>query len=210
MCVICVKEKGIQMPKESTIRKMFSANHDGAGYMLWKNTWDYVKISKGYMTVEDLLRALEEEKITKGDVIILHFRWGTQGGTQPGLTHPYPITDDYNKLMALDVKTNVGICHNGIIRRTTRYDSIYNDTMIFIHEYLCKIVKQPKDLLKETIQDSIEYLTCSKWASLDKDGNIVKIGRFEYDSDGLCYSNLHWNVERNRKIDFNSWLLSLK
>lgn len=199
MCVICIKEKGIEMPNEEKIRKMFSANHDGAGYMLWKNTWTFVKISKGYMTVEDLLRALEQEKITKDDVIILHFRWGTQGGTHPELTHPYPISADYTKLMNIELFSDVGICHNGVIRRTSYPNSIYNDTMIFIHKYMCNLVKKPKDLMNKKIQNTIEYLTYSKWASLDKDGNIVKIGRFEYDNDGICYSNLHWDVEKSWK-----------
>ena len=207
MCVICIKDRGIQLPSEEKIRKMFTANHDGSGYMLWKNTWDYVKISKGYMTVEDLLRALDDEKITKDDVIILHFRWGTQGGTHPELTHPYPICTDYKKMMALDVKTNMGICHNGIIRRTSYANSIYNDTMIFIHNYMCNFVKKPQDLLNKKTQNTIEYLSCSKWASLDKDGNIVKIGKFEYDKTGLCYSNLHWDVEIKPIKDFRSWYL---
>lgn len=192
MCVICVKNKGVNAPNDQTIRDMFSANHDGAGYMLWKSTQDYVKISKGYMTVESLLESLKKEKITKDDVIIYHFRWGTQGGTHPELTHPYPLVRDYNLMCELNVKADCGICHNGIIRRTSYPNAIYNDTMIFIYDYICKLVDSPKGLQLKKNQEIIHDLSNSKWASLDRTGKVVMIGEFINDKNGLWYSNMNW------------------
>lgn len=190
MCVICVKKRGIDLPTENQIRTMFRRNPHGSGYM-FLNKKNEVEVHKGFMNVEELLRSLKEDKITKDDVIIYHFRIGTQGGNIPELTHPYPYTNDYKNCFLLDFTTCLGIAHNGIIPLTSSrlVKTETNDTIDFITKYLVKIVRNKDDLKDENVLEMIKKLTNSKWAFLNEDGEIALVGDFIEEKNGLLFSN---------------------
>ena len=59
MCIICVSRSGVRQPGEATIRAMFLNNPHGAGYMFARDGW--VTIHKGFMDLDDYLRAIREE-----------------------------------------------------------------------------------------------------------------------------------------------------
>ena len=78
MCIICVSRSGVRQPGEATIRAMFLNNPHGAGYMFARDGW--VTIHKGFMDLDDYLRAIREEHFTVSDNVVYHFRISTQDG----------------------------------------------------------------------------------------------------------------------------------
>lgn len=51
MCIICAKNKGIDMPSSDTITNMWNNDDDGCGIMWVEN--NRVRIHKGFMTLKD-------------------------------------------------------------------------------------------------------------------------------------------------------------
>lgn len=189
MCIICVSKKGVRQPNNEELKNMFDNNEDGCGYMSLKN--NQVVIAKGFLTFEEFKKALDLEKFTNENVVIYHFRKSTQGGIQRELTHPYPLSSQMKKLRALDIICDLGIVHNGIISMTSNPKiTDYNDTMKFITDYMSKLIRNSNDLKSAEIQEMILRLTQSKWAFLDKFGNVETIGNFITDKEsGLMFSN---------------------
>ena len=188
MCVICVKEKGVKMPTMENIKAMWEHNPDGAGYMLARN--GYVYIRKGFMKLSDFLSALETEKITTDDVIIMHFRISTQGGVNKAMTHPFALSTRLEDMKELNVMADVGVVHNGIIRMTTDFrQKEYSDTALFVANYLSKLIRTADDFYDEEIKEMIFNLIGSKMVLLNGNGDIQMIGEFAK-RNGLWYSNL--------------------
>lgn len=186
MCIICVSAKGVRQPSLTELKNMWERNPDGAGYMVARN--GKVEIHKGFMFFDDLLRSLKSEKFTKDDPVIYHFRISTQAGICPEMTHPFPLTRNYNGLCALDVTAKIGVAHNGIIQLTSNGDKNYSDTALFIGNYMTKLVKTKSDVHDKTTLQMIEKLIGSKMAIMDGDGAIETIGTFCED-EGMLFSN---------------------
>ena len=191
MCVIAVSPKGIRQPNESDLHSMWTTNPHGGGYMVARN--GRVEIHKGFMTWDEFIRSVRSEKFTKNDSVVYHFRIATQGGINPEMSHPFPITDKDKYLKGLDIYCPVGIAHNGIIPLTTTVnETTLSDTALFIKKYLINLIRCPQDIHNYNIQKMIEELGKSKFALMDSDGNIVTIGKF-YDDNGIMLSNTnHW------------------
>lgn len=189
MCIICISKKGVRQPNKEELRIMWDRNPDGAGYM-FVNKDGYVEIHKGFMTFENFYYNVKYEKFTKNDVVCYHFRIATQGGINPQMTHPFPLTKDLKMTKVLDMTCPVGIVHNGIIPCTTdRNDKEYSDTARFICEYLSRMVTCSDDLKNKRTLGRIESLIQSKMAILDGNGNLVTIGDFITEQSGLMFSN---------------------
>lgn len=189
MCIICISNKGTRQPNTKEIRTMWEANPHGAGYMFLNKDND-VEIHKGFMELDDFLRAVKSENFTADDVVIYHFRISTQAGVNPEMTHPFPLSRNIEDMKALDLLCHVGIAHNGIIPLTTdKNDKEYSDTAHFIAEYLPQILHYPEDLKDDKVLKIIQELAKSKLAILDNTGHIALIGHFITDDSGLIYSN---------------------
>lgn len=187
MCVICVSKKGIRQPTETELYSMWAHNPHGAGYMSVRN--NKVMIHKGFMFYDDFIRSVRSENFTEDDSVIYHFRIRTQGKTDATMTHPFPITNNPKYLTALDVICDIGIAHNGIIPITTDYkETEFSDTALFIQKYLSEIIHSPNDINNKRIQEIIGYLGKSKFALLNRSGDIAIIGTF-YNDNGLLLSN---------------------
>ena len=78
MCIICVSKSGVRQPGEATIRSMFLNNPHGAGYMVARG--GRVEIHKGFMRLDEYLRAIRAECFTPQDSVVYHFRISTQAG----------------------------------------------------------------------------------------------------------------------------------
>ena len=193
MCVIAAKPKGIDMMSDEYIQNMWDNNDDGAGFM-YADGKD-VHISKGYMKFADFKQALKDlgEKVDlKNTALVLHFRIGTAGGNIPANTHPFPITDNVQLLQKLNVKTKLGIAHNGIINIKTHATNI-SDTMEYIVSRLSLIYRENHEFYKSpNIMKLILNATSSKWAFLTPDGTIYTIGDFT-EEEGILYSNLTYS-----------------
>mgnify|MGYP000758667654 CR=1 FL=1 len=135
MCIICVSKSGVRQPGEATIRAMFLNNPHGAGYMVARG--GRVQIHKGFMRLDEYLRAIRTERFTPQDSVVYHFRISTQAGVNPEMTHPFPLSNQPARLRRLDQSCRIGVAHNGIIRLTSDPNNErYSDTAIFITDYL--------------------------------------------------------------------------
>ena len=189
MCIIAAKPTGVQPPDASTLRKMWDANSDGAGFMYNMN--GKVNIQKGLMTFEDFTKAwnkLSKSVDMKKTAIVLHFRITTHGGTKPENCHPFPISDNVEVLKRLHITTDLGVAHNGIIDSVIPRKDI-SDTMEYIATQLAPLKKAlPRFYENKHAMLMVKNAIDSKMAFLTGDGKIYTIGDF-INSNGMLYSN---------------------
>ena len=189
MCVICVKKQGKRLPTYEELELMWARNPHGAGFMFARN--GLVHIRKGFMTLSALIHAMNEEKITKEDSLVIHFRISTQGGITQENCHPFPISPKLEDMEALEITSNIGIAHNGIIQRTSQNNCKYSDTALFVIKYLCFIYRSPKDIYCKALNEAAYALApYNKFALMNGDGKITLLGDFQ-EKNGLLYSNLY-------------------
>ena len=188
MCVIAVSRAGVKQPTMEQLKTMFDHNPDGAGYMYARD--GKVTIHKGCMDFKDFKRAVNDEHFTEADPVVYHFRISTQAGVNPQMTHPFPLTKKRENCEKLDVRCTVGIAHNGIIRMTSDVkETRFSDTVIFITDYMTKLIRDRADITDNAVINMIDNMTNSKWAIMDGvTGEIVTIGKFINDGD-LLFSN---------------------
>lgn len=91
MCVIAFVKPDVVL-KEDHVRRMWEANSHGAGFAYYEaGQWQFVK---GFMALEELLKALQEKGLLGGKdhpPFAIHFRIATHGGITPELTHPFEV-----------------------------------------------------------------------------------------------------------------------
>lgn len=190
MCIIIVKKKGVDLPSRAVLKQCYKNNPDGCGFMYHNE--DKVIIDKGYKSFENFyekLRSVDKKIHLKNQSCVLHFRIATAGKKDKGNCHPFPISDDKNKLKATFLETDIGIAHNGTIVDFVEKNSNLSDTMWFIIEFLFPFYYYDEDFVQnEKMQNIIENTTNSKFAFLDNNGNIYLIGNF-IEENGLMFSN---------------------
>ncbi len=187
MCIICVSKPGCEQPSVKTLRTMFLLNPHGAGYMVARG--GKVFIHKGFMNIEEFLNAVRRERFTAADSVVYHFRISTQAGVNPEMTHPFPLSNQPRRMLALDMTCRCGVAHNGIIRLTSDpTNTRFSDTAVFITDYLTNIIRKPADLRNQERLDTIYRLAQSKFAIMDGSGYTATVGEFINDR-GILYSN---------------------
>ena len=172
MCIIMQIPLGEKIPSLEVFKICAKNNADGMGFMYRRN--NVVKINKGYFNVDDLYKAVK--KIKNSDVCV-HFRYSTHGLISPGNCHPFPLTNDVNKLQSQKINCEIGIAHNGIIQGMI-VDKSLSDTMVFIRDLNVDNVKEIPSYIKGT---DGKFLIMTKFKT-------YLIGNFVYD-DGIYYSN---------------------
>ena len=193
MCIIAIKNAGVEMPSEAIIKNMFQRNPDGAGIMWVDKDIKKVRIEKGIMTVKSFLE--KSKRFQKDDTVIMHFRIGTSGGNIKANTHPFPISENFEDLKKLKACEDIAVVHNGIID-IVRSRKDVSDTMEFIANRLAYVrAAMPDFYHDENILKWIENEISSKMAILTGEGEIIKIGNF-IEKDGMVYSNDSYE-ERN-------------
>lgn len=198
MCVILVKERGIELPTKDVLESCWKRNPDGAGFMF--NDCDKVVIMKGFMTFEEFylrLQTANEFYHLKEKGLVIHFRIATSGLKDKGNCHPYPISNDNLDLRKSFITTELGIAHNGIIRSYNGKDKILNDTQLFIKNDLFELNSLDKKFYKNVIfQSMIERLIDgSRLVFLNEKGEIIKLGNWFRDGN-YYFSNLN-HVSKN-------------
>lgn len=200
MCIIVVKDKKTELPKEEYLKNCFENNPDGAGFMYTKH--NKVIVDKGYMTYSKFLKRYKKlcKKFNnfENKALIMHFRIGTAGTNSKENTHPYTMTDSISQLHKTYIKTDLGMVHNGIISDYNPSEAEkkmdINDTQNFIIKYLYPLYSHYRDFYKnEYIMQGLEDITKSKLAFLDKNDIISLVGEFEKDENGVLYSNSTYN-----------------
>ena len=199
MCIIVAKRKGIELPTKEILKNCFNYNSDGAGIMF--NDGKQVFIEKGFMDFNSFysrLEALDKEFNLVNSDLALHFRISTSGNVDQGNCHPYPISTETSQLRNLSLVTDIGMAHNGVIRKhipETR--SILNDTQTFIKNFVYGMYKTNNQFL--ALESNIKALgdeAGSKLCFIDKD-NMYTIGQFIEEKDGVLYSNSSYESYSN-------------
>ena len=197
MCIIAAKPAGTPMPSDETLRNMWDANPDGAGFMYpttaKKNgkAVHQVTIEKGYMDYDKFRAALDElgkQYDLTALPLVMHFRITTHGGTCPELTHPFPVTGSAAALKKLRSTARLGIAHNGIIHSVSPGKGM-SDTAEYVRTQLAPLTQAlPRWYESPPALELVKNAIDSKMAIMDGWGKIVTIGKFEQ-ADGLLYSN---------------------
>ena len=202
MCIAICKPMGVDAPSEEILHRCWDNNPDGAGFAFAHDGNVFIK--KGFMTWEsfiDNFRYWDEKINFKNKGMLIHFRIATHGGTNPSMTHPFPIETDEGALGKSQYITNYAVVHNGIISLTSASASRtegLSDTAIFIKDYLSLIAKNKKWFNNPHNIKLIERLIDSKMAILDKFGTIKMTSGFDV-FEGVYYSNKTYQDNRYRK-----------
>jgi len=205
MCIIAIKQAGINMPAIATIENCWYNNPDGAGFMYAaKGT---VHIEKGFMSLKAFktaLKQLEKSIDTTNTPIILHCRITTHGGTSAGNCHPFPVTEKLPLLQMTKCKTPLAVTHNGMIDIKPSKKDI-SDTMEYILTQLAPLYQLKKDFYRQPAGKKLIYNAIkSKMVFLDGNGRIETVGDFITDKDGMLYSNTSYKA-RTVYYDWDIW-----
>ena len=189
MCIIVIKPRGVEFPNDGILDYCFRRNPDGAGIMLADQ--GRLIIRKGLMTPEEFFDVYHDlkEKFPESP-FILHFRWSTGGGVQPGLCHPFPI--DYRKrvLMARQPSNvRIAVAHNGVISNWSGIDATVSDTLLYVKNVLYPVFRDdPRYLcVPENRKRIASEVNGSRLAFMTASGAMCTIGGF-YKYDGVYYS----------------------
>ena len=190
MCIIAIKPAGVKMPATKTIENMWYNNNDGAGLMYASG--GTVHIQKGYMTLKSFknaLKQLEKSIDIISTPVVMHFRITTHGGTSPGNTHPFPVSEKLPLLQMTKFKAPLAVAHNGMIDIKPSKKDI-SDTMEYIINQLAPLYQLKKDFYRQDAGKKLVYnFIKSKMVFLDGAGRIETVGDFITGDDGILYSN---------------------
>lgn len=200
MCVICHKPAGIELPSDETIKKMFSKNPDGAGFAIQGNlTGDRkfgVKFYKGFMTVEEFIKAIHSQGELKDKRVVMHFRIKTHGEKDKYTTHPFKLSHNFKDLRKLEGKGPV-LFHNGVFSglggKTDPRASDTQDFVIGVAMHYLKNAKTPNNIglaVAEEIVGSSRVMILYQ----NPKYQYIKFGNWTKHTDGCEYSNMLWNT----------------
>ena len=205
MCIIVSKQIGVEMPSVETLKECFLSNPDGAGFMYADGK--VVRIRKGFMDFASFMDALDKEipeGKRKDTAIVMHFRIATSGKVQPACCHPFPVSDDKEKLQATEMDSRWGIAHNGVINGRTTYDG-WSDTMDFVADVVAPLSRMhPSFMYSDDARDLLAGACMSKLAIMDNAGDIMLVGHFE-EADGVNYSNTSYLKTTYNWSSYKSW-----
>lgn len=190
MCVIAAKPAGVKMPTREQMEVMWFNNPDGAGIMYARD--GKVHIDKGYMKPSAFLahvEALQRETNLDEIPVVLHFRIASAGGIKPENCHPFPLTGSEQIIRRLHCISKVGIAHNGTIHGYG--NSLLSDTMQYImlqiYPLSCAV---PRFYRSRPALETIVNSTKGSWmVLLSGEGDLITIGDFFPERDGIFYSN---------------------
>jgi hypothetical protein len=184
MCIIIYKPRKVVMPTLEVMENCFKANPNGAGFM-WKEG-DVIHISKGYMTLDALMGALNNLENPKNLELVIHFRISTTGSSVPRNTHPFPLSNDVEDLRALNIICERGLAHNGILHDYAGFHNI--DTDMSDTMYFCKAISGVKDRFIETII-APHVAKGSRFVYMNGKGKTITFGMIKPKGTGIWYSN---------------------
>lgn len=191
MCIIVVKPAGVEFPTWKTLQTCFENNSDGAGIM-WNGADGKVHISKGYMEYGKFRKALKKVKreVTDETAVVMHFRIKTHGEVSKECCHPFPVEGKLDLLRELEMATEFGVAHNGILLGMDT-NAKKSDTMDYVMRVLYPLRKMSgenwlhdkyvRSVVESTLQDC-------RLAIIDGNGDLVTVGNFT-EENGVLYSN---------------------
>lgn len=183
MCIILIKEHNKKFPDVETLSNCFENNPDGAGFMYVKKS--EVIIKKGFMTINSLLDAIDQEEINPKSTVIYHFRQATHGKIGKSQCHPFPISKSEEDIKAVEFVTDIGFAHNGIIDIVST--SEMSDSMVFAKNLAGESIRPHLFNNDEIFELVVMASKGSKLVFLNKD--FVKRTGTWIENKGLLFSN---------------------
>lgn len=198
MCIIAIKKPGVSFPSEETISTCWEANPHGAGFMFAEA--GMVHGHKGYMDKQDFLDAYHKVATPKNvdKAFVFHFRIATHGGKDAGMTHPFPITKDQQRLVAQHWQSPLGLAHNGILSNV-REDVYLSDTAVYASEYLTKVKLSDSAFAEWFLASTGERC---RLVLMYGSGEIAMAGDWTLDN-GVYYSNTSFRARQYMWSDFD-------
>lgn len=184
MCIIAIYDGGAR-PTVDSVKTMMKNNADGAG-LAWAQD-GCVHAVKGLTTAAAVMDIVAG--IPVGAAIVFHARIATHGGVYSGMCHPFPVSRKIAPTAVAWSSDSSAFFHNGILRAwSPSAASRLSDSAVF-----CAEVVAPVQLLGRARRDIILHkmatATASKFAIIDSDGHISRLGDGWVFDGGVWYSN---------------------
>jgi hypothetical protein len=162
MCVAIWKEEGVDFLDKETYKHCWTQNDDGGSISVWNKEAKVWNVVKGLMTFEDWWKTFEDMKkagsISKEHAVFIHFRVGTAGANRAvNLTHPFPVTDDWDFVGSTMYASRNIAAHNGTIGLGSK-DGKYSDTMFGVLDYIEPLWDLVYDKQGEVINKKLEFI----------------------------------------------------
>lgn len=180
MCVLVVCKAGHDLPSREDLWAMHKANPHGMGFASKSLHYKGMNFERFYNRLQF---------VPKDENIIIHFRYATHGSICAKNCHPFR-------------KGKMWFAHNGIL--DIRPEGDMTDSETAFRNILYPVAKEygiESDELYATVDDVIGY---SKFAFMDKSGDVVTFGDFKEYHNMLC-SNLNWVRYINRPHFSRAW-----
>jgi hypothetical protein len=138
MCIAIWKPEGIEMLSKDMYEQCWKLNSDGGSISYWDKESKMWHVVKGLMEWEDWWKTYCDMRnagtIGKDAGVFIHFRVGTAGPNKAGaLTHPFPVTDDFDAMSETMFAARNIVAHNGTIGPG---EADKSDTMIGVDAYI--------------------------------------------------------------------------
>lgn len=190
MCIIAIKQKGVQFPDIDIVETMCDNNPDGFA-VVWHSNRD--RYSRVYRTM-DRDKFLKRYKMIvrhhdyKTTSLYLHARIATHGSLKQSNCHGF-----------VDNATRLCFAHNGILSIPNRDD--LTDSETFFRDYFIPTFRHGGwHEAERLIRDKIGY---SKFVFMDGDGHLKYFGNYIKDSTGILYSNGTYRNYKSQYLYFN-------
>lgn len=139
MCVIILNDRSNDDLTYNDLRMAWDTNPHGCGWMAQgKDKVIYKKGLSLYELYHDYLSLRDNPNI---GAIALHFRIATSGGINAHMCHPFPLTNNVERLKATEGETDVCVMHNGVLFNGTEDLS---DTALYIRDNLSRRYNRDK------------------------------------------------------------------
>lgn len=193
MCILIAKPTGAQFPSIQAIKN--SVNNNPDGFALAYNINGGISVYKT-MSAKRFInkyRALSASLNPNKTAMILHARIATHGAIGVANCHCWKSFEDTPHEMAF--------AHNGILSIPNRNGMTDSET--FLRDYF-----EPSFALSGwsgATRVILNKIGSSKFAFIDKAGNIRKFGHFILEADGCYYSNMSYARGSARCADPRKW-----
>lgn len=184
MCIIAIKNPGVQFPTLATVETMCDHNPDGFA-VVWHRAGD--KQSRVYRTMDrekflKRYRTIVRNCDYRTTALYIHARIATHGSLRINNCHGF-----------VDHKSRLCFAHNGILYNIPNRDDL-TDSETFFRDYFIPTFRhggwrEADQLIKETIG-------YSKFVFMDGDGNIRRYGDYIKDENGVLYSNSSFRTHK--------------